>query len=61
MQILQYSRSRCMELKNMERRDFLRIGLISFILSLFGKDIKAEEKPEETLTEAMFWRSLDDE
>jgi hypothetical protein len=47
--------------ENMERRDFLRIGLISFILSLFGKDIKAEEKPEETLKEAMFWRSLDDE
>ena len=45
----------------MERRDFLKIGLISFILSLFGKDIKAEEKQEETLTEAMFWRSLDDE
>jgi hypothetical protein len=60
MQILQYSRSRRMEL-NMERRKFLRIGLISFILSLFGKRIKAEEKPEETLKEAMFWRSLDDE
>jgi hypothetical protein len=46
---------------NMERREFLRIGLISLILSLFGKRIKAEEKPEEALKEAMFWRSLDDE
>jgi len=46
---------------NMERRKFLRIGLISFILSLFGKRIKAEDKPEETLKEAMFWRTLDDD
>ena len=45
----------------MERRDFLRIGLLSCILSLFGKKVKAEEKPEETLKEAMFWRRLEDE
>lgn len=45
----------------MERRDFLRIGLIGLILSLFGQRVKAEEEPEEKLKEAMFWRNIDNE
>jgi len=46
---------------SMERRDFLRLGLISLLLSLFSKDAKAEERSVEPLKEAMFWRSLEDE
>jgi hypothetical protein len=45
----------------MKRRDFLKIALLSAIFSLFGKKVKAEEKPEQPLKEAMFWRKLDDE
>jgi hypothetical protein len=45
----------------MKRRDFLRTILLTFIFSLFGKNVKAEKKPEQPLKEAMFWRKLDDE
>lgn len=45
----------------MKRRDFLRILLFGGILSLFGKKVKAEKKPENNLREAMFWRKLDNE
>jgi len=46
----------------MNRRDFLRVLLFGTILSLFGKQVQAEKKPDTMkLKEAMFWRKLDNE
>jgi len=46
----------------MKRRDFLRILLFGTIFSLFGKQVKAEKRPDAMkLKEAMFWRKLDNE
>jgi len=46
----------------MKRRDFLRILLFGAIFSLFGKQVKAEKKPDTMkLKEAMFWRKIDNE
>ncbi len=43
----------------MKRRDFLKFFLLGGFFGLFGKKVKAEEKPENKLKEAMFWRRLD--
>jgi len=42
-----------------KRRDFIRFILAGSILTLFGKQVRAEKKPENNLKEAMFWRKLD--
>jgi hypothetical protein len=45
---------------DMKRREFLRLLLLSGVLSLFGMKVKAV-KAEDTdgVKEAMFWRRLD--
>jgi hypothetical protein len=47
---------------DMKRREFLRLLLLSGVLSLFGMKVKAV-KAEDTdgMKEAMFWRRLDNE
>jgi hypothetical protein len=46
----------------MNRRKFLKLVLLGGIFSLFGKQVKAEKRPDAMkLKEAMFWRKLDNE
>jgi hypothetical protein len=42
-----------------KRRHFLRTLLLGSILFLFGKKVRAEKKPENHLTMAMFWKKID--
>jgi hypothetical protein len=47
---------------DMKRREFLRLLLLSGVLSLFGMKVKAEkDKDIDGVKEAMFWRRLDNE
>jgi hypothetical protein len=43
---------------HMKRRNFLRTFLLGSILFLFGKKVRAEKKPGNHLTMAMFWRRI---
>jgi hypothetical protein len=43
------------EVDMLTRREFFRFFVIGGILSLFGKKVKAEEKPKV----AMFWKRVD--
>jgi hypothetical protein len=47
---------------DMKRREFLRLLLLSGILSLFGMKVKAvKDGDTDGVKEAMFWRRLDNE
>jgi hypothetical protein len=43
----------------MKRRHFLKTLLSGAVLFLFGKKARAEKKPENHLTMAMFWKKAD--
>lgn len=44
------------DLRIMKRRDFLWVFLLGGVFTLLSRKVKAEQKPEEKLKEAMFWR-----
>jgi hypothetical protein len=47
---------------DMKRREFLRLLLLSGLLSLFGMKVKAgKDEDTDCVKEAMFWRRLDNE
>jgi hypothetical protein len=43
----------------MKRREFLKLFISGAFFALFSKKAKAEEKSEDKLKEAMFWRRVD--
>jgi hypothetical protein len=47
------------DLKIMKRRDFLRVFLLGGVFTFLRRKVKAEQKPEEKLKKAMFWRRRD--
>jgi hypothetical protein len=47
------------DLRIVKRRDFLRVFLLGGIFSLLCRKVGAEQRPEENLKKAMFWRRLD--
>jgi hypothetical protein len=47
------------DLSIMKRRDFLRVFLLGGIFTFLSRKVEAEQKPEEKLKEAMFWRRCD--
>ena len=47
------------DLRIMKRRDFLRVFLLGGVFTFLSRKVEAEQKPEEKLKEAMFWRRRD--
>jgi hypothetical protein len=47
------------DLRIMKRRDFLRVFLLGGVFTFLSRKVRAEQKPEEKLKEAMFWRRRD--
>jgi len=47
------------DLRLMKRRDFLRVFLLGGVFTLLSRKVSAQQKPEEELKEAMFWRRRD--
>ena len=47
------------DLRIMKRRDFLRVFLLGGVVTFFSRKVRAEQKPDEKMKEAMFWRRRD--
>jgi hypothetical protein len=47
------------DLRIMKRRDFLRVFLLGGVFTFLSRKVRAEQKPEEKLKKAMFWRRRD--
>ena len=47
------------DLRQMKRRDFLRVFLLGGVFTFLSRKVGARQKPEEKLKEAMFWRRRD--
>ena len=48
------------DVRIVKRRDFLRVFLLGGIFSLLSRKVGADQRPEERLKKAMFWRRLDE-